>query len=59
MALDDFIRLNTTSYNGLALGATNTVAAESLAVDPGFLEMNIGSFEYSATDYTEPLHGIR
>jgi hypothetical protein len=59
MALDDFIRLNTTSYNGLAPVATTAVAAEPLAVDPGFLEMNIGSFEYPATGYTEPLHGIR
>ena len=43
MPLDDFIRLNTTSYNGLAPAAT-AVVVESVAVDPGFLEINVGSF---------------
>ena len=43
MALDDFIRLNTTAFNGLApVGSTAVV--ESVAVDPGFLDINVGSF---------------
>jgi hypothetical protein len=44
MALDDFIRLNTTSYNGLAPVATVAVV-ESLQVHPGFFDMNVGSFD--------------
>lgn len=43
MALDNFIRLNTTSYNGLAPVATAAVVG-SLSVDPGFLEINTTSF---------------
>jgi hypothetical protein len=41
MALDDFIRLNTTSLNGLAPAGV----VESVAVDPGFVEMNTTSFD--------------
>jgi hypothetical protein len=44
MALDDFIRLNTTSYKGLAPAATAAVV-ESLPVDPGFFDMNVGLFD--------------
>jgi hypothetical protein len=43
MALDDFIRLNTTSLNGLAPVASAAVV-ESVSVDPGFLEINTTSF---------------
>ena len=43
MALDDFIRLNTTSFNGLAPVASAAVAP-SVSVDPGFLEINTTAF---------------
>ena len=43
MALDDLIRLNTTSFNGLAPVASAAVV-ESVSVDPGFLEINTTSF---------------
>jgi hypothetical protein len=41
MALDDFIRLNTTSYEGIASAA----AVEPQAVSQAFLDMNIASYE--------------
>jgi len=44
MALDDFIRLNTTSFNGLAPVASAAVV-EPVSVDPGFLEINTTSFD--------------
>jgi hypothetical protein len=43
MALDDFIRLNTTAYDGLA-PVVSAVVVEPRAVDPGFFEVNVGSF---------------
>jgi hypothetical protein len=58
MDLDDFIRLNTTSLEGIA-PAGSAVVVEPRAADPHFLEMNIGSLGYPATGYTEPLGGIR
>ena len=44
MAFDDFIRLNTTAYDGLA-PVVSAVVVEPRAVDPGFFEMNVGSFD--------------
>lgn len=43
MAFDDFIRLNTTSFNGLA-PVVSAGVVESVSVDPGFLEINTTSF---------------
>jgi hypothetical protein len=58
MDLDDFIRLNTTSLDGIA-PAGSAVVVEPRAVDPHFLEANVGSLEYQGLSYTEPSSGLR
>jgi hypothetical protein len=54
LALDDFIRLNTTSYEGLVPVAT-AAAVETQGVGDAFIDMNVASYEGLApVTATEP-----
>ncbi len=59
LAHADFLRLNTTSYDGLVPAASAAVVESQAAVDSDFLYWNIGSLEYGVAGYTEQAGGPR